>query len=67
MDFAFTSTLVTLFDRELANTQREAALKTWTFFYAGPRIAAARSSLGGLNLMHKESVFASNEAPEADQ
>lgn len=58
MDFAFTSTLVSFSGRELVNKQREASPKTWTFFHAGPHIAAARSSAGGLNLMFRESAFA---------
>lgn len=60
MDFAFTNTLVNFAGRELVNKPREASPKTWTFFHAGPRIAAARSSAGGLNLMLRESAFAAD-------
>lgn len=57
MDFAFTHFLVSFAGRELVNKPREASPKTWTFFHAGPNIAAARSSAGGLNLMRRESAL----------
>lgn len=66
MDFSFTSTLVTLFGREVVNSQRDGTIKTWTYFHAGPKIAAARSSVGGLNLMHKESAFAPQDEGQED-
>ncbi len=57
MEFAFTATRVQAFGRTLLDKQRESAQKTWVFFHAGPRIAAARSSAGGLNLMRRDSAF----------
>jgi hypothetical protein len=57
MDFAFTATRVLAFKRTLLEKQRDSQQKTWVFFHAGPRIAAARSSAGGLNLMSRQSAF----------
>lgn len=53
MDFQFTAVDILLFDKQIWQVTPKTKPKTYTFYYEGEGIAAARSSAGGLALLRK--------------
>eukprot|EP00878_Enallax_costatus_P008643 GHUV01009037.1.p1 GENE.GHUV01009037.1~~GHUV01009037.1.p1 ORF type:complete len:205 (+),score=60.25 GHUV01009037.1:143-757(+) len=53
MDFQFTAVDILLFNKQIWQVTPKTKPKTYTFYYEGGGIAAARSSAGGLSLLRK--------------